>query len=689
MSDQSIGNSILAKFQQISHEKELARNELVATKPFGDCTSSDLEKIEEAVKRKHEVDQNKRKKKSSDNNFHVGLSEKDVGITEFINSTSKGFTGIIKHRCSDFQVHEIDLEGNIVELKSTDLPTISEETDTASESEHRSILSEDVWKSLDEVVNSDSLTATYELDVTGKSKTERTLIHKAVKFVYGPKVFSNTTSKDDKTFLQIGKCKTKERACWPANRGPFLHFTLYKENIDTTNVVSLIARKLRVRTNTISYSGTKDKRGKTTQRMCIKRRPAEDLHRYKFYQFKLGDYCYKYDSLRLGDLKGNKFTIAIRNIEAPDTEINDSLKALKENGFINYYGLQRFGCSSVASTYMVGKAILLKDWKQAIEYILKPREGERCPEQIKKATNTWWKTKNAELAVKCLPKSDNSIEGKILRALKVQGEDQYYNALFAIPRNTMLLYVHAYQSLIWNKVVSKRIKEFGLKTLPGDLMYDGDEDIEAVKNDGDDVDKEDNDDNEDKDDENDKQETEEFCDKEKSAKTRIKLNVKKLSSEDVSKVSFNAIVLPLPGNDIEYPENVTKEWYSEFLKEDGLTLEHFKNASAAFSLYGSYRKIVGIAEELNWKICNYNSYDDDLILSDLDKLQNISLPEQPKDAQYKAVILDFKLKPSLYATMVLREVMKCETSAYHHAVLTRETHTNKDEHQDEKKVKTD
>lgn len=32
------------------------------------------------------------------------------------------------------------------------------------------------------------------------------------------------------------------------------------------------------------------------------------------------------------------------------------------------------------------------------------------------------------------------------------------------------MYLHAYQSLIWNKVVSRRVKEFGLKVLPGDLV---------------------------------------------------------------------------------------------------------------------------------------------------------------------------------------------------------------------------
>ena len=43
-------------------------------------------------------------------------------------------------------------------------------------------------------------------------------------------------------------------------------------------------------------------------------------------------------------------------------------------------------------------------------------------------------------------------------------------ALDEIPRQQRLLYCHAYQSYLWNKVVSRRIRTYGIKVLVGDLV---------------------------------------------------------------------------------------------------------------------------------------------------------------------------------------------------------------------------
>lgn len=49
------------------------------------------------------------------------LTEKDVGITQYI-SNLKGFSGILKARFSDFQVNEINLNGEIAKFSNTTEP---------------------------------------------------------------------------------------------------------------------------------------------------------------------------------------------------------------------------------------------------------------------------------------------------------------------------------------------------------------------------------------------------------------------------------------------------------------------------------------------------------------------------------------------------------------------------------------
>lgn len=53
--------------------------------------------------------------------IHEQLTEVEVGISEYMNET-KGFTGIIKARYSDFHVNEINLDGDIAKLINVKCP---------------------------------------------------------------------------------------------------------------------------------------------------------------------------------------------------------------------------------------------------------------------------------------------------------------------------------------------------------------------------------------------------------------------------------------------------------------------------------------------------------------------------------------------------------------------------------------
>ncbi|KAL1131970.1 hypothetical protein AAG570_011581 [Ranatra chinensis] len=458
---------------------------------------------------------------------------------------------------------------------------------------------------------------------------------------------------------------------WPKGRGKYLHFTLHKENIDITEAVNTLAKLLRTKPNNITYAGTKDKRAKTTQRMCVNLRPAELLAKHNMRSLTVGNFSYHDKPLHLGHLSGNRFKVAIRDVNGDDEDVTKAMDSLSKFGFINYFGLQRFGSSASVPTHMIGKAILSADWKLAVELILKPREGERGFKDLKAAREEWWKSKNPAKAVKCLSKHDRSIEGKVLQTLKSQGSNAYCNAIFTIPRNTLMLYVHAYQSLIWNKIVSRRIKEFGLKPIAGDLVIDD----SGTNGEDDKVDS-----SEDEETNGDEEEIDAVVQEKSDSKASDYKRpiVKLLTKEDLETTPIDRIVYPMPGHDVVYPDNAIASWYTEALSEDNLTPENFKSTHKVFSVFGTYRNLLGRVENLEWRTVGYQNFNDDLILSDLDKLKNKELPEMP-EGQFKAIIMEFSLKPSTYATMVLREVMKCETSGSHHAALTIANHSENSE----------
>lgn len=56
-----------------------------------------------------------------------------------------------------------------------------------------------------------------------------------------------------------------------------------------------------------------------------------------------GNYAFVRQGLHLGCLKGNLFDIILRNVQGAPAKVAMAADALRKSGFINYFGLQRFG----------------------------------------------------------------------------------------------------------------------------------------------------------------------------------------------------------------------------------------------------------------------------------------------------------------------------------------------------------
>ena len=153
------------------------------------------------------------------------------------------------------------------------------------------------------------------------------------------------------------------------------------------DAINLLSKLLKIKTGIFGYAGTKDRRAVTTQWVSVYRVRAEKLQdlNASLRNLCVGNFKYCKEPLKLGSLSGNHFVVTLRNVTGEHDKIEEGLDSLKVNGFINYFGLQRFGTTSVP-THKIGvfviysmcmqfqKIYILPPWKVFCSAALLPQE---------------------------------------------------------------------------------------------------------------------------------------------------------------------------------------------------------------------------------------------------------------------------------------------------------------------------
>lgn len=240
--------------------------------------------------------------------------------------------------------------------------------------------------------------------------------------------------------------------------GKFVIAKVTAINWETNRLVNTLSKKLQISRKRINFAGTKDKRGKTTRLMSFYNIPKENLSYIKIKDVLIEDIFSSDRPIKLGALVGNRFEINIRNVsnKIKLKQIDDDVSILKKNsGFPNFYGVQRFGTIRPI-THIVGKYIVHDDFEKAVmTYIANPIKGEN--EESYKLRKELQKTCNFAEALKTYPLQLN-YEKAILNKLVINPVD-FVGAIKELPRNLLTMFVYAYQSYLFNKILSQRIKK--------------------------------------------------------------------------------------------------------------------------------------------------------------------------------------------------------------------------------------
>ena len=239
----------------------------------------------------------------------------------------------------------------------------------------------------------------------------------------------------------------------------FLLCILVKRNWDTFIAVKNVAQFLGVEQGRVQIAGIKDAKAVTAQHLSIEGCSFEDASKIDVKDIQVHPIGYVRDALSTFYLLGNYFTIRIKNIDENEPEVNQRISQTMqeldaEGGMPNFFGHQRFGTTRPI-THLVGKAIIKGDFEQAaMLFLAKPSPHEHP--NSRQARQALQETKDFTGALETFPRQLR-FERLMLNHLSENPLD-FVGAFQRLPVKLQELFVQAYQSYMFNRFLSERIK---------------------------------------------------------------------------------------------------------------------------------------------------------------------------------------------------------------------------------------
>jgi len=613
------------------------------------------------------------------------VKEEEVGIRAFTTGSKPSLQGVLKHRYKDFIVREIVSSGPLFLTDcSYEAPKVVTPDVSVFETELKGIIGLPVFEKLQLLsANDGSLILEPIAD-----KDMRTKIHNCVREVWNGGLMTDVVQVDPESKEVVthvngtGVCcvrvtrgnkrggdrnqnkdNKKKRGVtvdvrsrkqhlqdWSVDTPPYLIFVLCKQNAEMQQVLGLLATILHMNQEGFVVSGTKDKRGVSTQEVSVHKVSPDRLlqavaqlnKQYSKFQVGVGNFRFATHPLFLGSHKGNHFQITIRNVlvklnndrmAAPGREEGARTEAMSivekrigdwsELGFLNYFGMQRFGSGG---THTLGAAVLRNDYRAFIKMLLSDENDPVLVEFLKTGSpcrdlQSWRVAESAvtrslkQYAKKL--KEERNVDTISIDEYKIE---HYISAFSAIPYRLRTLYVHAYQSFLFNSMVSKRVELYGSKkVVAGDLVKAGENPVIVV------------------------------------------------GESDVDMYSVFDVVVPLPGSSIStFPEHSAgKDYLMGILKSDGIENSDLTSSTANKMIPGGeYRKMLSKPSNVSHRFVEYSDEDTDtdFVPSDFDVLQSLPPPPLTFAGPRSALVIQFDLEMSCYATMAFRELFNVCTS---------------------------
>jgi tRNA pseudouridine13 synthase len=229
--------------------------------------------------------------------------------------------------------------------------------------------------------------------------------------------------------------------------GEFAFYRLDKTGWTTPDALSAIRRRWQIDFRRLSYGGLKDRHAVTSQHVTIFRGPKRNLLHERITLTYLGQ---RAEPFTAADIRANRFEITLRAMSEPAvSHAEAALREVAGAGLPNYFDDQRFGSVGEAGEF-VAKEMVFGRFERALWLALAaPYEHDRADAKREKETlrELWGKWPECQAK---LPKG----HARSLVSYLAAHPTDFKGAVARLRPELQGLYLSAYQSYLWNKMLA-------------------------------------------------------------------------------------------------------------------------------------------------------------------------------------------------------------------------------------------
>lgn len=239
--------------------------------------------------------------------------------------------------------------------------------------------------------------------------------------------------------------------------GPFALYRMTKQSIGTPEVISSVVDRWKIPRRRISYGGLKDRHALTTQYVTVHHGPRKPLAQKSFELEYLGQVNRAFTA---SDIEGNRFAITLRDMTSDEASHAESAaQEVRRTGLPNYFDDQRFG-SLGSSGEWIAKEWCQGNWERTLWLALAdPHPDDRSDDRKQKKIlrELWGRWGECKAAL------DRSHRRSIVTYLadkEAAGKMIDFRGAFCnLNVDLRGLYLSAFQSALWNRMLTRRLKE--------------------------------------------------------------------------------------------------------------------------------------------------------------------------------------------------------------------------------------